>query len=176
MKRKESKLLTRLSKILLFILGIILSILISRIFIVPVKLHNNSMEPNFSQGARLIVLKRTSPSMGKVIAFKSPIQKNKILFGRIIAGPYETVEVKNKNILLNDETINFQWKTKSEDFRQFPMPFSFRDNMPQMKLKDKEWFVLCDNIDFGFDSRELGPINEDHIIGKVIFPRTNNKK
>jgi signal peptidase I len=170
-RKEENKLLTKLAKILLFILGIILGIFISRIFIVPIKLHNNSMEPNFSQGTRLIVLKRTSPSMGKVIVFKSPIQENKVLFGRVIAGPHDTVEVKDKNILVNDKAITFQWKTKNHDLNKFPMPFSFRDNMPQITLKDKEWFVLCDNIDFGFDGREFGPINEADIIGRVIFPR-----
>jgi len=52
------------------------------------------------------------------------------------------------------------------------MTFSFRDNMPQLKLEDDEWFVLCDNIDFGFDSREFGPIHKSNIIGRIIFPRT----
>ena len=170
-RKEKSKPITKQFKIILFIIGVILSILISRVFIVPVKLHNDSMEPNFSQGARLIVLKRFSPSMEDVIVFKSPVQENKILFGRIIAGQHETVEVKNKNIQVNDEAIIFQWETKNQDLHRFPMPFSFRDNMPKIKLKDKEWFVLCDNIDFGFDSRELGPINETNIIGKVIYPR-----
>jgi len=169
-KRKE-KSNSKLFKIIFLVSGIILSILISRVFIVPVKLHNNSMEPNFSQGARLIILKRSSLSMGDIIIFKSPIQENKILFGRIIAAPFETVEVKDKNILVDDEEIVFQWKTKNQDVRLFPIPFSFRDNMPKIKLKDEEWFVLCDNIDFGFDSRELGPINKTNIIGKVIYPR-----
>jgi signal peptidase I len=139
MKRKEeNKLLTKLEKIILFILGIILGILISRIFIVPIKLHNNSMEPNFLQGTRLIVFKRISPSIGNVIVFKSPIQENKVLFGRIVAVPHETVEVKDKNIFINDKHATFQWKTKNQDLHKFPMPFSFRDNMPQIKLKDKE--------------------------------------
>ena len=170
-EHKEKNKSKRLFKTAFLILGIILGVLISRIFIVPVKLHNDSMEPNFSQGVKLIVSKRVSLSMGDAIVFKSPIQQNKVLFGRIAAAPLETIEIKDKNIFINNKEITLPWKIKSEDLRKFPTTFSFRDNMPQIKLKDEEWFVLCDNMDFGFDSRELGPINKSNIIGKIIYPR-----
>ena len=49
------------------------------------------------------------------------------------------------------------------------MTFSFRDNMPAIKLKRNDFFVLGDNIDNGFDSRHFGKINEHLIIGEVIY-------
>ena len=167
-KKKPTR---KLFKVALLILGIIISFSISRIFIVPIKLHNDSMEPNFSQGTKLIVLKHFPASKGNVIVFRSPIQKDKVLFGRIIAAPHETVEVKDKNILINGKKMVTQWEIKNEDSRIFPTTFSFRDNMSAIKLEDEEWFILCDNIDFGFDSRELGPINKNNVIGRIIYPR-----
>jgi len=76
-RREKHKPPTKPLKIILLLIAVILGIILSRVFIVPMKLHNDSMEPNFLQNKRLIVLRHVSPSLGDVIAFRSPIQRNK---------------------------------------------------------------------------------------------------
>ena len=49
------------------------------------------------------------------------------------------------------------------------MNFTFRDNMPAVKLSRNQYFVLNDDLDRGFDSRTLGVIPGSLIIGRVVY-------
>jgi len=49
------------------------------------------------------------------------------------------------------------------------MNFTFRDNMPAVKLSRNQYFVLNDDLDSGFDSRTLGVIPGSLIIGRIIY-------
>lgn len=42
------------------------------------------------------------------------------------------------------------------------------------KLRDSEAYILGDNADASTDSRSLGWIKSDQIIGKVIWPKTSS--
>ncbi len=53
----------------------------------------------------------------------------------------------------------------------FPMKFSFRDNMPPVKLERGEYFMLSDNFNSSFDSRSFGPVKNENITGRVIYTR-----
>lgn len=51
----------------------------------------------------------------------------------------------------------------------FPKSFSGRDNIEEVFVKDRNFFLLSDNRDECLDSRELGLISEEKIIGKMVF-------
>jgi hypothetical protein len=55
------------------------------------------------------------------------------------------------------------------------MGFSFRDNMPPVKLNRNEYFIMGDNFDNSFDSRVFGPISGKLIEGKIIYKKSLSK-
>jgi signal peptidase I len=106
---------------------------------------------------------------GDIVLMDSPVEPDRVLVKRVISGEGDTVEVRNKVLYINNKKFDMPWKNRSIDKRIFPMNFTYRDNMPVIKLSRNQYFVLSDNLDHGYDSRNLGPISADSIIGKMIY-------
>ena len=81
----------------------------------------------------------------------------------------DVVELRNGVLYINNERAQFKWKTISSDNRVFPMSFSGRDNMTAVKIERHFFFLLGDNRDYSFDSREFGPVPDESIAGRVIY-------
>jgi len=157
------------AKVLIALAGILAGFLLSRIFIVPVTVHDTAMEPSLKKGSHVIVLKHITPMTGDVILAESPGEKGRYFLKRVIALEGNTVEIRQKIIYVDNKKTVFPWKTISRDARIFPMNFTSRDNMVAVKLKRGEYFLLNDNLDIPSDSRELGLFTGDAISGKVVF-------
>ena len=160
---------TPLARGLLLLAGLLLGIILTRIWIVPYTVCDNSMMPNLKEGDSIYVIKHTTHSVGDIVLFESPIEPDKVLVKRIIAGEGDTVEIKNRILLINGQVAAFSWKTIAKDTRIFPMSFSYRDNYPIIKLKRKQLFLLGDNMDYSMDSRFFGPVHTESIIGKLLY-------
>ncbi len=106
---------------------------------------------------------------GDIVLLDSPSEPGRVLIKRILSTAGDTVEIKNKMLYINNKQVKLKWRYRSTDKRIFPMSFTYRDNMPVVKLGRKEYFVLSDNLDEGYDSRALGLIRGDSIIGKMIY-------
>lgn len=149
--------------------GIIAGFLICRLFFMPFHVADSSMEPGLNKGDTLIILKFGAPKRGDIALFDSPVEPGRVLLKRIAAAEGDTVEIRDRVFFVNNARFNFPWKTKSSDRRIFPMNFTFRDNMPAVKIARNRYFVLSDDLDGGFDSRTLGPVPADLLIGRVIY-------
>ncbi len=149
--------------------GIIAGFIICRFFFMPFRMPDSSMEPNLRAGEMLFILKHATPKRGDIVFIESPVEAGRGLIRRVVAAEGDTVEIKNKIFLINNTAFDFRWKTKSSDKRIFPMNFTFRDNMPAVKLSRNQYFVLNDDLDRGFDSRTLGVIPGGLVIGRVIY-------
>ena len=168
-EENQSKIMRIIIKIPFIFAGVFIGLLIARIFFTPYNLSHTSMEPNLLKNDKVIILKHVKPRIGDIILIESPIEPDKVLLKRIVAGANDLVEIRNKVIYVNNKKMKWKWKTKSIDKQNYPMTFTFRDNMPSNKLKRNEFFILGDNLDNGFDSRHFGKIKEESIIGKVIY-------
>jgi signal peptidase I len=166
-KEQKSK-YTVLMKIIISFSGILAGFLISRIFFTPFILNNNSMLPNLKKGDYTLILRHISPKKNEIFLIQSPLEPDKVILKRIIALNGDTIEIKNKILFINNIKIEIE-KIKSTDTRIFPEKFTYRDNMPLIKLDEGEYFILGDNIDFSNDSRTFGIIDEDLLIGKMIY-------
>ncbi len=161
--------LTPLSKALLAFAGLLIGLILVRIFVMPFSAQDEAMLPSIQPGERMYLLKHFSPKVGEIVLIESPVERGKVLLSRIIAHEGDSVEIQNKNILINNERAAFSWKTLSKDQRIFPMSFSYRDNYPIIKLKRGQFFVLGDNFDSSMDSRFFGPITGKQIVGKLLY-------
>jgi signal peptidase I len=121
------------------------------------------MNPYLKEGQYVLLDKEYFHSnpirRGDVIAFKSELTRGKYLIKRIIALPYEFVELKDSDILVNNELYK---KVKKKSGSNFV-------NHLRLKLEEQQYFVLGDNLDNSFDSRKLGGIKITDILGLIWF-------
>jgi len=158
-----------------FIFEIFKIVLLALIVVIPIRyfifqpfiVKGVSMEPNFKNGDYLIIdeisYRFKEPKRGEVVIFKYPQNPSHRFIKRIIGLPNETIEIEGAKIIIlkngKEEVLN------EMDY----LSFQFYLGKMEVNLKGNEYFVLGDNRDVSFDSREWGILPREYIIGKAIF-------
>lgn len=179
-----------LVKVMLF--AAIIIIPVKTFFFQPFFVEGASMEPSFSGGDYLIVnefgYKTTDIRLGDTlnfsvhpfrdlvrfdaVVFRYPRNPSQYFIKRIIGLPGETVQIKDSRVTIyNKEHPNGFLL----DDRSYLSPRVVTTDMAAVELKSDEYFVLGDNRPNSYDSRVIGPIPENKIIGKVsvrVWPFT----
>ncbi|WP_100747375.1 signal peptidase I, partial [Leptospira ellisii] len=112
--------------------------------------------------------------LGDLVLAKHPTQTETVVFLRISGKPGDTVQMKNKVLFRNQNPEDDAGSGKGftlqfEDKRgPFPASFSGRDNGEPIILKDRDYYLLCDNRDSCSDSRDFGPVPIENIVGKAF--------
>jgi signal peptidase I len=96
------------------------------------------------------------PQRGEVIVFHFPRDPSRDFVKRVIGLPGDRVEIRNGTVFVNRQALNEPYLTSRDT-----------SNMGQVSLRDGEYFVLGDNRRGSNDSRNWGPVPEEHILGKV---------
>lgn len=103
-------------------------------------------------------------SFGKFIQVKLGLREKKkedYYIKRVIGLPGETVQIRGANIYIDGEKL-------VENYGKEPIEDVGIAGSP-VKLKDDEYFVLGDNRGNSTDSREIGPVKQETISGKVVY-------
>ncbi len=166
---KKKKSIPILSRAIFIFTGIVLGFVLFRLFFISFTINDSTMLPNLKKGDWALIIKVLSPVVGDIVLIQSPVEPEKVLLRRLIAKDGDVIEIKNKAVYKNFQIMEFNWPVHRIDARIFPMNFSHRDNLPEKKIKEGGYFVLTDNLDLSFDSRDFGEVREENIIGKVIF-------
>lgn len=179
------------------------------------KIPSGSMRNTFLEGDHLFVnkfiygfhipfsSKRVFPikevQRGDLIVFKAPNsalspseieEGGKDFIKRCIALPGDTVEIKNKLLLVNGEIVNEEYaihsdsalyggavlfNTQEEYQRAWEMGIFagipghlIRDNFGPVTVPQGHYLMLGDNRDYSFDGRFFGPMPEGNIRGKAL--------
>jgi len=127
----------------------------------PFKVDGKSMEPNFSTGDYLVVDEVTyrfrEPIRGEVIVLRNPTNASEFFIKRIIGLPGEEVVIYDDKVFIDGEPI-------SEDYLSGGLRMS---DTPPFRLGESEYFVMGDNRENSFDSRNWGPLGDHQIVGMV---------
>lgn len=171
-KKRVRKLFVRV--FLSCILGLILALISRGYILFPLKIPNQFMEPSYKKGSFVFVLliyNKGNLKIGDVVVAKNPLNPNSIFLSRIAGKQGDKIQMIDKELIRNKNTINENSKkVQFTDKRAFfPKSFSTRDNTEEIFVKERSFFLLSDNRDESIDSRELGLISEDLIVGKVIY-------
>jgi signal peptidase I len=157
-----------------FVLEVIQIILISSAIIIPIRyfliqpfyVKGASMEPNFYDHEYLIIdelsYRFREPIRGEIIVFRYPRDPSQFFIKRVIGLPGETIEITNGNVVVYN-TQNPNGFVLEEDY----LGDEHTTGKDRVTLSADEYFVLGDNRDASLDSRSIGPIEEDEIIGRV---------
>ncbi len=101
-----------------------------------------------------------------IVVFVHPTDPSTDLIKRVIAIPGDTIEIRNKQVLVNGEPI----KDEHAHFVDRTITSNdHRDNMPPTTVPEGKFFVLGDNRDRSYDSRYWGFADVDSIKGKATF-------
>ncbi len=157
-----------------FVLEIIKVVVISLAIIFPVRffliqpfyVKGASMEPNFHDNQYLIIdeisYRFHGPQRGEIVVFRFPQDPRQYFIKRIIALPGEKVSISGGQVYIYNkdypggkmlkESYIYDIKTSGD---------------VSLQLGENEYFVLGDNRPSSMDSRNIGPISRQYIIGRA---------
>lgn len=136
----------------------------------------------FAFAPRLPALERLLPyravATGDIIVFKKPgddVNPGNVLVKRAVAGPADTVLIRDKALLVNGKPANDRnvQHVDSETFSGSDPRFSEsavrRDQFGPFTVPPAAYFGMGDNRDNSFDSRFWGPIPRENIFGRPFL-------
>ncbi|MDH3523807.1 MAG: signal peptidase I [Acidobacteriota bacterium] len=136
---------------------------------------SSNMEPTIVPGDRLFAALAPSPNprRGDIVLFESPETPGMLLLNRVIALPGETIEIRDKAVLLNGALAEEPW-AQHLDPNILPADYYMewgrkRDQLSRLTLADGQVFVMGDNRDFSHDSRFYGPVDTSSVRGKPLY-------
>jgi len=189
MSNPKSKLREYVEAILL---AIVIAFFIRTFVIQAYKIPSGSMKPTlligdhilvskFNYGVKLPFVRSTlipvgSPRRGDIVVFIYPEDRSKDFIKRLVGLPGDTVEVRDKQILLNGQP----WKETHgvhSDSLVIPGAVQPRDNFGPVKVPEGSLFVMGDNRDESYDSRFWGFVDMKDVLGKalIIYWSWNNE-
>ncbi|MFC4404599.1 signal peptidase I [Gracilibacillus xinjiangensis] len=158
------------------IITVIVIVLIRMFIAVPIVVEGPSMLPTLENNDRLIVDKISlifqNPDRFDVVIFHATEKKDYIK--RVIGLPGETIEYKNDQLFVDGELVEEPYlqevKQNLDPNATFTTDFTLED-IPggSMTVPDGHVFVLGDNRKNSTDSRHLGFIPLEQIVGIARF-------
>ena len=132
------------------------------------------------------------PKRGDIVVFKTPEDNRTDYIKRLIGLPGDKIKMVSNEILINDKKIsttfvaNEKYKfldvkkiqenlpnNRSYEVYEFEKPFVDLDtnNFSEVKVPEDHFFVLGDNRDNSQDSRYIGFIPKDNLVGRaeIVF-------
>ncbi|MFN8508816.1 MAG: signal peptidase I [Dehalococcoidia bacterium] len=97
------------------------------------------------------------PERGDIIVLEHPAQPGTDLIKRVVGLPGETLEIVDGHVYINDRLLEEPYA-----------PVHWGGTKPRIVIPAGEYYVMGDNRDNSADSRTLGTIPEELIIGKAM--------
>jgi signal peptidase I len=142
------------------VLSLVIFLLIRQV-VQNYRIESHSMQPNFYEGEFILVNKLAyrlgAPKRGDVLVFHNPNNVEEDYIKRIIGLPGDTVEIRDRAILINGKQIVEEYPVEPLS----PQPYG------PIVIEPDHLFVMGDNRPQSQDSRVFGQLSEDLIVGKA---------
>lgn len=147
------------------------------------QIPSEAMGPTLLPGDHVIVhraaYQEAVPQPGDVIVYRYPDEDGQRFLHRVIGVPGDVIEIRDQVVSVNREVL-------AEPYLQHTDPSSMtanvRDHLGPITVPPEKYFVLGDSREQSLDSRFLGPVDKEHIVGRVLFvywsvdPRTKTPR
>ncbi len=164
------------------VVAILIALFIRAFVVQAFKIPSGSMEPTLLIGDHLLVNKfiygikipfvdrkflvYKEPKRGDIVVFIFPKDKKKDFIKRVVGGPGDTVEVRQKKIYINGK----YWDDPYGVYRDAEVTGMVpRDNFGPVVVPPDNVLVMGDNRDRSYDSRFWGFVPFDQIKGKALI-------
>ena len=166
------------------IIAVILALFIRTFVVQAFKIPSGSMKQTLLIGDHILVSKFIygvkipfsditvipikKPKRGDIIVFKFPEDPNKDFIKRVIGVAGDVVEVRNKQVYINNMLLNHDHGIHT-DPHIIPGVFQPRDNFGPVTVPPDSLFVMGDNRDHSYDSRFWGFVDLKAVKGKAFI-------
>jgi len=134
------------------------------------KVSHHAMAPTLLPGDFVIVdqaaYRTAHPQQGDVVLFRFPDDQGPLLIYRVIGVPGDQVQVRDQRVSVNGEALPEPY-VQHTDGRI--LTGTVRDHLGPVTVPPDHYFVMGDNREWSLDSRFLGTISLETIIGQAIF-------
>jgi signal peptidase I len=151
-------------------IAVVIAFGIRMLLFAPIIVDGESMLPTLENKERLIVNKAiyfiAEPNRGDILVFHAT--ENKDWIKRVIGEPGDVVEVRDDNLYVNDEIVDEPYLDVSKSISSGILTNDFYEVVPEGHI-----FVMGDNRQNSRDSRSIGSIPIDSVVGRaevVIWP------
>ncbi|MFH1766513.1 MAG: signal peptidase I [Patescibacteria group bacterium] len=162
-----------LGAVVLFLVEVAQIIILAAAIIIPVRyfliqpfvVTGASMEPNFYDSEYLIIdevsYRLRDIHRGEIVVFRPSNSPEQFYIKRVIGLPGETIQILEGEIsIFNKEFPNGH--ALIEEYIE-----DYTNGQVRVTLGLDEYYVLGDNRDASLDSRKIGPVSAESIIGRV---------
>lgn len=153
-------------------IAIILAFLIRTYIFAPIVVDGESMMPTLQDHER-IVLTKFGTSIDSIDRFDIVVfhaTEDKDYIKRVIGLPGDHIEYKDDTLYINGKKYDEPYL---EEYKELmagePLTGSFKleEVSGSMTVPENQLFVMGDNRQNSLDSREIGPVSVDEIVGKA---------
>ncbi|HMS83710.1 MAG TPA: signal peptidase I [Nitrospira sp.] len=131
---------------------------------------SQAMEPTVLPGDHVIVhqvaYQAAEPQQGDVVVYRYPDENGKRFLHRVIGLPGDQIAIRDQVVYLNGEALPEPYARHSD---RSSMAGHVRDHLPPITVPLGTYFLMGDNREESLDSRFLGPISKDHVLGRALF-------
>lgn len=128
-----------------------------------------TMVPTVVPGDQVIVNRAAyhavAPQRGDIILYRYPDEEGKRFVHRVIGLPGDQIEIRTQILSVNGEVLMEPYVQHTDR----PLASgNVRDHVGPLIVPPDAYFVLGDNREESLDSRFLGTVSKDHILGQVV--------
>lgn len=161
---KKDNIIKFLKDIFPYVLIIILVVLIRTFIVTPAQVDGSSMKPSLNDN-NLVILNKLDYRLNNIKRFDVVVVdiKTEKIIKRVIGLPGDTVSYKNKTLYINGKKVEENF-THTNDTRDFKL-----GDIGYQKIPGDKYFVVGDNRNNSMDSRIIGLVDKEQILGSVSF-------
>ena len=188
--QKDADDMTQLEKISLFlrdliIITVLFFLIIRPLIIAGYEVPTPSMEPTIMTGTKLIGLPILyggyipftdikMPAILKIkrqsiVIFKFPLNEREYYVKRVIGLPGDIVEIRGKNVFVNGQLLDEPYTQYISDPLYESNPDFVRPNFGPITVPKNHYFVMGENRDNSYDSREWGFVPKKNIFAAPLL-------
>ncbi|MFO0698959.1 MAG: signal peptidase I [Nitrospira sp.] len=131
---------------------------------------SQAMEPTLLPGDHVIVHEvayhAAEPQQGDVVVYRYPDENGKRFLHRVIGLPGDQIAIRDQVVYLNGEALPEPYVRHSD---HSSMAGHVRDHLSPITVPLGTYFLMGDNREESLDSRFLGPISKDQVLGRALF-------
>ena len=163
----KEKVIDFIKEISVYVIIILIIILLKIYVISPIIVNGTSMDPTLENGD-IMILNKIGYRITKIKRFDIVVikYKDELLIKRVIGLPGEKIKYVNNTLYVNGKKLD-------EEFdKTYTYNFSLKE-IGSTTVPDDSYFVLGDNREVSKDSRSIGFIDREDIVGKsslTLFP------
>lgn len=154
------------------VVALLLAVLIRYFLFAPIIVEGQSMVPTLNDNDRMIVNKIGytfgEPKRFDIIVFHAPEEKDYIK--RIIGLPGDKIEYNNDTLYINGEPYDEPYLEPLKDElngQRLTYDFTLEEITNETVVPEGHLFVMGDNRRHSLDSRDIGVISFEEVVGKA---------